>query len=302
MSDDIFKLGYDPNFNIATIHYGINSIISTIKTKCDNDEIAEVKKIILNQHELIFNYDNIENSNVILIQELFTNKKFLKLFDDICGLINYTKSELIFINKVVYDFIIIYKLDKHTDISNKLLSITYTINDSRIRDLVPMLGIDISRELAIVSYSSYKIEDIIHRINKFIMLSILDIGVYDLRKIYSLILDLNGYTKDTLNLFIYSMFESLSEQGRLKYGVLFNKISDVLMSILIDLDDNSIMDLLRQYGSTIIMSNISYTRIRFSMRAVLEDVLKTDNPLNPKYQSVYDKIKYLELNDGIIIP
>ena len=135
-----------------------------------------------------------------------------------------------------------------------------------------------------------------------VSIGILDIGVYDLRKIYSLILDLNGYTKDTLNLFIYSMFESLSEQGRLKYGVLFNKISDVLMSILIDLDENSIMDLLRQYGSTIIMSNISYTRIRFSMRAVLEDVLKTDNPLNPKYQSVYDKIKYLELNDGIIIP
>ena len=38
------------------------------------------------------------------------------------------------------------------------------------------------------------------------------------------------------------------------------------------------------------------------MRAVLEDVLRTDNPLNPKYQSVYDKIKYIESNDGIVIP
>lgn len=302
MSDDIFKLDYDPNFNIATIHYGINSIISTIKNKCDNDEIAEVKKIILNQHELIFNHDNMENSNVVLIQELFTNKKFLKLFDDICGLINYSKSELIFINKVVYDFVSVYKLDKRPDISGKLMAITYVTNADRIRDLVPLLGIDMSRELAIVSYSSYKIEDIIHRINQFIMLSILDINIRDLKYIYSLLLDLNGYTKDVLNLFIYSMFESLSEQGRLQYGKLFNKISDLLMSILIDLDDNSIMDLLKQYGGTIVMLNMPYSKIRFSMRAVLEDVLRTDNPLNPKYQSVYDKIKYIESNDGIVIP
>lgn len=302
MSDDIFKLDYDPNFNIATIHYGINSIISTIKNKCDNDEIAEVKKIILNQHELIFNHDNMENSNVVLIQELFTNKKFLKLFDDICGLIDYSKSELIFINKVVYDFVSVYKLDKRPDISGKLMAITYVTNADRIRDLVPLLGIDMSRELAIVSYSSYKIEDIIHRINQFIMLSILDINIRDLKYIYSLLLDLNGYTKDVLNLFIYSMFESLSEQGRLQYGKLFNKISDLLMSILIDLDDNSIMDLLKQYGGTIVMLNMPYSKIRFSMRAVLEDVLRTDNPLNPKYQSVYDKIKYIESNDGIIIP
>ena len=293
MSDDIFKLDYDPNFNIATIHYGINSIISTIKNKCDNDEIAEVKKIILNQHELIFNHDNMENSNVVLIQELFTNKKFLKLFDDICGLIDYSKSELIFINKVVYDFVSVYKLDKRPDISGKLMAITYVTNADRIRDLVPLLGIDMSRELAIVSYSSYKIEDIIHRINQFIMLSILDINIRDLKYIYSLLLDLNGYTKDVLNLFIYSMFESLSEQGRLQYGKLFNKISDLLMSILIDLDDNSIMDLLKQYGGTIVMLNMPYSKIRFSMRAVLEDVLRTDNPLNPKYQSVYDKIKYI---------
>lgn len=302
MSDDIFKLDYDPNFNIATIHYGINSIISTIKNKCDNDEIAEVKKIILNQHELIFNHDNMENSNVVLIQELFTNKKFLKLFDDICGLIDYSKSELIFINKVVYDFVSVYKLDKRPDISGKLMAITYVTNADRIRDLVPLLGIDMSRELAIVSYSSYKIEDIIHRINQFIMLSILDINIRDLKYIYSLLLDLNGYTKDVLNLFIYSMFESLSEQGRLQYGKLFNKISDLLMSILIDLDDNSIMDLLKQYGGTIVMLNMPYSKIRFSMRAVLEDVLRTDNPLNPKYQSVYDKIKYIESNDGIVIP
>ena len=302
MSDDIFKLDYDPNFNIATIHYGINSIISTIKNKCDNDEIAEVKKIILNQHELIFNHDNMENSNVVLIQELFTNKKFLKLFDDICGLIDYSKSELIFINKVVYDFVSVYKLDKRPDISGKLMAITYVTNADRIRDLVPLLGIDMSRELAIVSYSSYKIEDIIHRINQFIMLSILDINIRDLKYIYSLLLDLNGYTKDVLNLFIYSMFESLSEQGRLQYGKLFNKISDLLMSILIDLDDNSIMDLLKQYGGTIVMLNMPYSKIRFSMRAVLEDVLRTDNHLNPKYQSVYDKIKYIESNDGIVIP
>ena len=270
--------------------------------KCDNDEIAEVKKIILNQHELIFNHDNMENSNVVLIQELFTNKKFLKLFDDICGLINYSKSELIFINKVVYDFVSVYKLDKRPDISGKLMAITYVTNADRIRDLVPLLGIDMSRELAIVSYSSYKIEDIIHRINQFIMLSILDINIRDLKYIYSLLLDLNGYTKDVLNLFIYSMFESLSEQGRLQYGKLFNKISDLLMSILIDLDDNSIMDLLKQYGGTIVMLNMPYSKIRFSMRAVLEDVLRTDNPLNPKYQSVYDKIKYIESNDGIVIP
>lgn len=302
MSDDIFKLDYDPNFNIATIHYGINSIISTIKNKCNNDEITEVKKIILNQHELIFNHDNMENSNAVLIQELFTNKKFLKLFDDICGLINYTKSELIFINKVVYDFVSVYKLDKRPDISGKLMAITYVTNADRIRDLVPLLGIDMSRELAIVSYSSYKIEDVIHRINQFIMLSILDINIRDLKYIYSLLLDLNGYTKDVLNLFIYSMFESLSEQGRLQYGKLFNKISDLLMSILIDLDDNSMMDLLKQYGGTIVMLNMPYSKIRFSMRAVLEDVLRTDNPLNPKYQSVYDKIKYIESNDGIIIP
>ena len=62
----------------------------------------------------------------------------------------------LFINKVVYDFVSVYKLDKRPDISGKLMAITYVTNADRIRDLVPLLGIDMSRELAIVSYSSYK--------------------------------------------------------------------------------------------------------------------------------------------------
>lgn len=302
MNNDDFDFCYDPNFNITNIHYGINSIISTIKTKCDNNEIDLVKKIILNQHELIFNYDNMENDNVVLIQELFKNKKFLTLFSDICGLIKYSKSELIFINKAVYDFFKTYKPDKYTDIRGTLLSITYIINEDRVRDLTPMLGIEPARELAIISYSSYIMESVIHRINKFMVTRIMEISIYNLRKLYELILDLNGYTRDVLNLFIYSMVESLSDQSNAIYINTFNAISDVLMSLLVDLDEVSLLDILKQYGGTITMMNIPYNKLRFSMRAVLEDVLRTNNKLNPKYQSIYDKIKYIEATDGIIIP
>jgi hypothetical protein len=271
------------NLNFTNINYNIDSIINKLKV-CDN--IDEIKDIINRQHNIIFTYDNLNNGNREGVQELFTSMKFLDVMDNISGTLveNLKESEIIFINKIIYDYFEYTKQYNSTEINSikdKLLSISYSINSSRIYSLAPVVGVNKARLLSILSYSSYKTEKIVHRINNFILNT--ELNKRDISNIYYIIYDgppmtiiNNIFEKKQLeinnkfvDMFCYSMFEYCDSDDP-EIIEMFNKISSVLMDRLIDisipLDNPVIYRVLLNYSNMISIMNIDRNKLRFSIK------------------------------------
>ena len=89
---------YIPPF--TTIEYELKTIVEKIRN-IDNLSESEIRNIIFNQYKMILNYDLFlsDPSSRKLAQELFTNNKFLKIFNDICNVLNLTNDEIICLNK-----------------------------------------------------------------------------------------------------------------------------------------------------------------------------------------------------------
>jgi hypothetical protein len=320
--EEEFKLFFNTNFSINNISYSIDRIIQVIKEKCANNEFDSLKDIILNQHNFIFNYDNLINKNLELIQELFTNRKFLPFFNDICGLINFSESEIIFINKIIYDYFEVNVYNNTININEIrqfLLSISYIINDDRIRKLTPILGVNIARILSIVSYSSFKIKKVVHRINEFVVNNLGHLDHSYLKIIYNILfyyplLENTEYNdadrKKIINLFIFSMMENYNQYDNTEYTTSFNKLSSIIFDILLNVDSGTLLELLKQYGTTISIFNINKETLRFNIKDILHNLLSNKIPGNyklkpevaDKYIIIRNTIDYIEKNYNIIIP
>ena len=79
-----------------SIEYTIETIYNKI-SNIDNLNEDEMKDIIYRQYPMILNYDLFLSSNEKrqLAQKLFTNKRFLMLFNDMIGLFNLDDSHFI---------------------------------------------------------------------------------------------------------------------------------------------------------------------------------------------------------------
>lgn len=280
-------MGYDDlnivhNLNFTNIRYNIDSIINKLKS-CEDKE--EIKNIINCQHNIIFTYDNLNNGNREGVQELFTSMKFLDVMDNISGTLveNLKESEIIFINKIIYDYFEYtkqYNSIEINSIKDKLLSISYSINSSRIYSLAPVVGVNKARLLSILSYSSYKTEKIVHRINNFILNT--ELNKKDISNIYYIIygapITINNNIFDTnseeinnkfVDMFCYSMFEYCDSDDP-EIIEMFNKISSVLMDRLIDIsipsDNPVIYRVLLNYSNMISIMNIDRSKLRFSIK------------------------------------
>ena len=276
---DYDELNTIHNLNFTNIIYNIDSIINKLKS-CDN--INEIKDIINCQHNIIFTYDNLNNGNREGIQELFTSMNFLEVMDNISGTLvnNLIESEIIFINKIIYDYFEYTKQFNDSNeiilIKDKLLSISYTINSARISSLIPIIGVNKARLLSILSYSSYKMEKIVHRINNFIINTELDkksiSAIYYI--IYGPPIIGNNMFDENINnkfvdMFCYSMFEYCDSDDP-EIVEVFNRISSILMDKLIDIsvpfDNPVIYRVLVNYSNMISMMNIDRSKLRFSIK------------------------------------
>ena len=281
------ELYLNHNVNFTNIRYNIDSIVSKLKTSNKD----EMKEIITNQHNIIFCYDNLMNGNREGIQELFTSIDFLTVMDNISGSLvnNLINSEIIFINKIIYDYFEYTKSFNNTNeiitIKDKLLSISYSINFSMIRSFVPILGVNKSRLLAIISNSSYKSEKIVHRVNNFIM-NIGDLNIKDIYTLFFIIygpplidnIDKFNEKTQTINnkfvdMFCYSMFEYCdTSDSNISQEMIdsFNNISNVLIEKLIEIsvpiDNIVIQRVLLNYYNMIFIMNIDRSKLRFSIK------------------------------------
>lgn len=285
----------------TNIIYDINSIVDKLNK---STSIEETKNIIKLQHNIIFTYDNLINNNREGIQNLFTSPIFLDALDSISGLIPMTESEIIFINKIIYDYFE-YSHNVNSSIKEKMLAISYIINDARIKLFAPILGINAARILSIISYSSYKIEKVVHRVNNFIINNEFDITNL-LSSIYTIIfgpVTIRGtfFDEDPLpnskfvNAFCYSMFEYCDSKDP-EVIERFNEISNYLLQKIIILHDklDIFSNILITYANMITLMNIDKDKLRFSIKEELGK-MKSD------VSDIIAQINYIEEYNNITI-
>lgn len=282
----------------TNIIYNINSIVNKLKKSTD---IEEIKGIIKLQHNIIFNYDNLINNNREGIQDLFTSTIFLDAFDSVAGIIEseLTESEIIFINKIIYDYFE-YSANDNSNVKDKLLCISYTINDKRVKALTPYVGVKLARLISIISYSSYKMEKIVHRINNFILNN--DFDIKTIESIYYVIYG-SRMTKFAVNekcvsLFCYSMTEYCDSSDPEIINK-FNEISNYLLNELIYCSvafNENAYRMITMYANMITLMNIDKSRLRFSIKEELNKIKDEE-----KTRALWDIINYVELNFNVNI-
>ena len=319
MEDNEFEninLSFDPAFFLNNIRYDINGIINSLIHDSENNNIKNIKNIIINQHELVFKYDNLVNNNRELVQKLFTNGNialtFLNTLDSVIGLVELSEEEIIFINKLVYDFFECTKKVKYNNeykIKEILLSITYKINAPRIRQLSGYIGINKSNILSIISYSSFIDEKVVHRVNDFVITNLEVNDIWELMVIYNIMFNIiptNNISRKGQNYIIYSMLEYWNQediQNKTEEYIMFRNVSLMIANIftLNTLSYTNLESLLREYGNVLKLLNVDFNKVRFSLtRLVSSNFDKSPEDLE-RFRIIKSIITNLEKED-IYIP
>jgi hypothetical protein len=266
-----------------TIEYTLDTIVDKI-SNIDNLDESEIKSILVRQHSLILNYDLFLSSSKTrsFAQKLFSNKRFLKLFLNVVGLLNLSDHEIMCINKLAYDYYIIP--NKDSEVSDLLLSICNNINNIDVIKLSSRLGITGARTLSMINKSSFQIEKRVHRINTFLVKCNIDLSAQDIIDIMCMLYD--RFTQPI----IYTMLESkpmnLSNDQSLK----FDLISSAIITILDNLSSDNLKKVLYDYAFTLRLVKQGLP-VRFSMKSIP----------NPRFQSIISEIE-LDPLDTLIIP
>ena len=163
--DQIHFNSAEPMFKL--IEYNIDQIVE----KIDNISVLtdqQIKDIIVRQHSMILDYDLFLSQQRHYAQQLFRNKRFLKMLGDIVGTLLLSLHEIICINKLSYDYYASREADPET--FNLLLRVSNVINMRTVTLLSSQLGsIRYSNILAMVAKSSFRDDKNTHRVNTFLM-------------------------------------------------------------------------------------------------------------------------------------
>lgn len=275
------------SFFSTNIRYDITGIIHKLIEDCRDNNINDIKNILINQHSLVFKYDNLVNNNRSFVQELFTGYKigsiFLDVLDSEIALLDISEEEIIFINKLIYDYFEYSKIYKSDNsIKEKMLSISYQINKNRIRLLTPLLGVNRSNILSILSYSSFIPEKVIHRVNDFIVVNSKPADLDNLLAVYNILFDIlpndHKLGKKATDFIIYSMLEYIGEFNLLNdERLVFQKISSIIFSLLLivaERDSVQLYYILKEYGNILKLLNINTNKVRFYIKIKIESCKK----------------------------
>ena len=268
---------------IKTIEYTIEEIAARIDS-IDTFDDEEIKNIIKRQHEIFLNYNlfiSIPEKRRSL-QKLFTNLRFLKIFNSIIGKIELSNEEVICANKLCYDYYISLSRDK--DIVNEFMILSSIINFDLSIKLTPMLGVDNAKALAMIYNSTFLMEKKVHRVNYFIMnYSFTDLSVQDIVNIYCILFD-----KDFTKVFISMMLETKNPTYSNAVVKRFDDISSAIVSIVDSLPSKDIQMLMLDYGNYLKINNIM--NVRFAMKTLVGK------------ERILNCINQVEISSGLIIP
>lgn len=255
LNDDAIKVSI-PKFK--SIEYNISTIVEKISNIDSLDE-DEIKNIILRQHNMILNYDIFLSSEQSrgYAQRLFSNKRFLEIFNQIIGLIQLTDHEKTCINKLAYDYYIIP--EKDPSVSELLLCITYQINNIDVIRLSPVLGVQYSRILAMISHSAFKDDKKVHRINTFLVRSKIQYDAQSIIQIYTVLFE------RFRELFTNSMLEAKPNNLNELQNHNFDTITISLLAMLDSMPMDEIKKVLYNYAFTLKLIKTDLV-VRFSIK------------------------------------
>ena len=241
-----------------SVEYQLETIVDKINN-LDNLDENEIKQIIIRQHNMILNYDLFLKSDETrkVAQNLFTNIRFLKLFNDIVGLLDLSRDEIICANKLAYDYYVSPGNDK--EISELLLMISYQINSILVIKLSGKLGINGARILSMISNSSFKEEKNVHRVNTFLVRCGVELSIQDVVDIYCILYDRFTYP------FVYTMLEVKRNDFDMIQLKNFDTISIAILTIVSNMTSQDIKSVLLEYGYTIRLLDPN-TQVRFSIK------------------------------------
>lgn len=243
------------------VEYSLESIYNMIND-IDNLDEQKMKNIILRQYDMILNYDIFLSSDKSrqLAQKLFTNKKFLSLFNDMIGLLDLTTNQIICVNKLTYDYYTTENNNK--EIADLFMNISSQVNNNLTMKLSTIIGINGGRILSMISRSSFKVEKNVHRVNSFLLRCNVNLSIQNIIDIYCKLYS-NGITFP----FIYSMLESKDKIKEEQY-IIFDRISLAWLEILDSLTFTELCCIIAQYGAFLKYSIKPNTNIRFSLKTV----------------------------------
>ena len=243
-----------------SIEYELSGIVNKINN-INNLDDQEIRNIIVNQHQMILNYDLflMSDETRAQAQTLFTNKRFLLNFLNVVRILNLDQHEQICINKLAYDAVE-SKLD--SEISDLLYNLTTEVNGREVTVLSGIIGLENAKMLSMVKNSTFKIEKSVRRVNTFLVKLNYKLTVKNIVDIYCFL-----YERFT-NVFIYTMMEAKPSNLTDFQNAQFDTISIAMLDILNSLPSYDMKKLLCDYGFTIKMVRNDIT-VRFALKTAL---------------------------------
>lgn len=268
---------------IKTIEYTIEEVAARIDS-IDMLDDNEIKKIIERQHEIFLNYklfiSQPEKRRILL--KLFSNLKFLKIFNSVVGALQLSNEEIICANKICYDYYISLVRDK--DVVCELLLMSSIINFDLSIKLSAMLGVDNAKALAMIYNSTFRLEKRVHRVHYFLInYTFTELTTQDIVNILCILFD-----KDFTKVFISMMLECKLPSYNNEQVKRFDDISSAVISILDSLSTKDIQMLLLDYANFLRINNIQY--VRFSMKTLVNK------------ERIIGCINQVEFSSNLLIP
>jgi hypothetical protein len=279
-SNELDKIKTGPLFH--SIEYELSSIVNKI-TNIDKLDDKEIRDIITRQHKMILDYDLFLKSQETRKQAqiLFTNKRFLLNFSNVIKTLNLDRHEIICINKLAYDYYISDNNDQ--EISDLLYLLTNEVNEKEVMVLSGIIGLNNARILSMIHNSSFNIEDIVHRVNNFIVKCNQDINSDCIVKIFCLFYDRFTYP------FIYTMMECKPSNLTAEQNRQFDRISMAILQITNSLTTQDMKKMLCDYA--FILNTVKpNTTVRFALKTA------------SAYTRILTTIENIEVVEGLKIP
>ena len=268
---------------IKTIEYTIEEVAARIDSIDMLDE-SEIKAIIERQHEIFLNYElfiSIPEKRQSL-QKLFTNVKFLKIFNSVIGKLNLSKEEIVCANKLCYDYYT--SLYRDQNIVNEFLIMSSIINFDLAIKLTPMLGVDNAKALAMIYNSAFLLEKKVHRVHYFLLnYSFTELSIQDIVNIFCILFD-----KDFTKVFISLMLEYKAPTFTNVQVKRFDDISSAIIALVDSLPMKDIQMLLLDYGNYLRINRIQL--VRFALKTVQGK------------ERITNSVNQVEFSSGLIIP
>lgn len=270
----------EPKFEI--VDYTIAAIVDKIK-HINNLNEDEIKEIILKQHDTILNYSLFLGSSETRkqAQDLFTSKRFLKIFIKVINILNLSDHEITCINKLTYDYYIFP--DKDPETFDLLMQISNIVNYRLVIRLSAYLGMNGARILAMIRNSSFKLEKVVHRVNTFLVRCNIELSTQAIINILCILFD--HFTYPFTGTMIYVRQDALSKEESER----FDNISMAILLMLNSMTSDAMRQVLSNYAFTIKLYDIK--KVRFSLKAFTQ---------YPRIQAVIKDIETDPIDDLII--